>query len=601
MCGITGYLSTKELCRSRFAYANEALSHRGPDHSRVSRLRSQLCAFLGHSRLSIIAPTVAANQPMKCNSGRYTLVFNGEIYNYSLLRNSLISQGITFSTMSDTEVVLKGLIYRGKNFIRELNGMFAFCLHDNCNDTFLLARDRFGIKPLFFRAHAHEFTFSSELKFFNCLSEQKLDLNCNTVRDFSYFGSFQQPNTAFKNIMSLEPGHYIEIKENLSIQKTQYYSLIRTFHKNHKMPYHAAVKRLRNIFNEAVERHMVADVEIGAFLSGGIDSTALVAQMQKISTSPINTFSVGFNDHLGVDNESLIAEETAKYLGTNHTNIIVNDEYIHNIFDDYVEAIDQPSIDGINTYIVSREAAKCVKVAITGVGSDEIFGGYQHFVDASLALRSSSMVNKFVSKMPISIQRKLPISLVGASNYLRNIRIVKQMRLYNELRDKSLNDWEYRDTLSVVKNYTFLELDKYLLNTLLYDSDIMSMAHSLELRPVYLDHELVEFAFSLPDEYKLLNKNPKNILIDSVSDILPKHVINRKKTGFVMPYKHWMDEVLNERFLNSVQYYKKYNQDSSFNIDYLGQRLRTKKTHASDWNLVIYVEWWRKINNGASN
>jgi len=573
------------------------LRHRGPDDSGIFYDDVKRLA-LGHTRLSIIDLSNNGHQPMIDESKNYVLVFNGEVYNYKELKKELESLGYEFKTNSDTEVVLKAYIEWKEKCLEKFRGMFAFCIYDKKEEKLFLARDRFGIKPLIYGFIDNQFIFTSELKPILKSSIFPKKLNYKAVESYFKYGSIKQPDTILKDFYFLMPSHFMVVDiKTLNQKKIKYYDLVEKAFSYPKIDdYNEAVKVTRDYLEEATKYHLVADVDVGAFLSGGVDSTAVVALMKKYTSKTINTFSIGFKNKTSVIDETEIASRSAKYLGTNHHNIKIDDAYVLNIFDDFIDSIDQPTIDGINTFIVSLETAKKVKVALSGLGGDEVFAGYPHF----------KTIKKYSS------QKKGLISIIGEKlNAMRPNRFTNKykliglneevainiQRMINNDLNKILKTFEIQNEILLYENLSSIqkiskhEIDNYMLNTLLRDTDILSMAHSLELRPVLLDHKLVEFVFSLEDDFKIRDGILKSIFIDSVKDIIPNEVWQRKKTGFEMPFAEWMNGKLNNKFKEVIEN-KKANiifNDRFLNL--LRKRLEDKKLKRNDWMYFIFLSW----------
>tara|TARA_B100001248_G_scaffold89409_1_gene65959 strand:+ start:9173 stop:10975 length:1803 start_codon:yes stop_codon:yes gene_type:complete len=596
MCGIFGSQNSTEQISNNFIFT---LQHRGPDDhgSYVDRENKLL---LSHFRLSIIDPVKGSSQPMYDSTGNYVIIFNGEIYNYLELRQDLISLGYSFKTKSDTEVILNSFVAWGKECLLKFRGMFAFCIYNKKSNQLFLARDRFGIKPLIYTCFKNQFYFSSELKpFLNCdLFHKKI--NQSSLSNIYNQGSVSQPNTIFENFYNLEPGSWMEVKNGKIIDKKRYYVLHDYIsRKQNSISYSEATHLIRNSLEDAINHHLVSDVDVGAFLSGGLDSAAIVALMQKGQLKKIKTFSLGFKGYEGVVDENKEASETADFLNTDHSEILIDDQYIAEIFDDFIASIDQPSIDGLNTYIISKEASKSVKVVVSGLGGDELFFGYDIYKE----IISRKM--DFISIIP-KIAEKLHL--------LRPNRLTRRLSLINKspeealmfLRNKSnafkiLNEYEYANNSEIFKELSEIQricnkdLSGYMVDTLLRDNDINSMASSLELRPIFLDHSLVEQVMNVPDKYKMMSKS-KQLLYDSVSDLLPPDIISRKKKGFELPFTIWMNGILNDRYnslLSDNLLEKIFNKNY---IKKLRNRASRKKLNWYDWVTLVYISWIKHHN-----
>ena len=597
MCSIFGYISKEKIDVGIF---QRCLEHRGPDgHGVYQDVTVDL--VLGHSRLSIIDLSAQSNQPMLDEDENYVIVFNGEIYNYQDLRNTFLREGHTFRTHSDTEVLLLAYKKYGKDCLSMLRGMFAFAVYDKRNTRLFLARDRFGIKPVYYTLYRNQFAFASEV---TPLVESGLVprvVSAKALDDYFCFGSVQQPDTIYKDVFALMPASYMEVDvRTLNYTTGKYYHFVDEAKKlsYDSLAYPDALTLTRQKLEEATRYHLVADVEVGAFLSGGVDSTAVVALMSKYATKPIKTFSVGFAGKTEVNDETFLARKSAAMLGCDHTDVIVEDPEIHDLFEKFISSLDQPSVDGFNTFIVSQAAAKHVKVVLSGLGGDEIFAGYDHFEMIKEASRKGVGImeralqyvhkvrpNKFTAKT--SYHGQDPVDSIVRQRSLLSYSLRKAL-----LR-KPVTRLDKRGSpnLSTLQKISEYEIDHYLRDTLLRDSDVMSMAHSLECRPVLLDHLLMETAFALPDHFKIMNGVKKAIFIDSIKDIIPEHVYQRKKTGFEMPMASWMNKNLNDQVKKSLDsvaakalYSKRY-------LDLNKDAIRLKQLGRPFWQNLVLLCW----------
>ncbi|XKH01360.1 asparagine synthase (glutamine-hydrolyzing) [Marinobacter nauticus] len=594
MCGIFGTIGPNyRLISDHFV---KQLAHRGPD-SKGAFFDDQYRVSMGHTRLSIIDLSDSAHQPMQDASGTYTLVFNGEVYNYLELRAELELEGYSFNTESDTEVVLNSFIAWGAECLSRFRGMFAFCVYDSCKGELFLARDRFGIKPLLYSfSESAGFVFSSELKPFLTGNFFPRVLSSTAANDYFRFGSVRQPFTFLDGVFCLMPGHLMRVRSDLTYHIESYYDLVsESLRGQPPEAYEDAIVQVRDELERSTRYHMISDVPVGAFLSGGVDSTAVVALMNHYTEKAINTFCVGFREKESVPDETAIATRTAARLGTRHTNIHVDDQYVGDIFEDFIASLDQPSIDGINSYIVSRETSKELKVAVSGLGGDEIFAGYPHF---SQIVKSACM-RRGVTERVASYLNGLRPNRFSNSLARRGLNEMEGLHSFRTIADpaKILNSVSIPQSiacyhsLSSVQQISKGEIEGYMLNTLLRDSDVLSMAHSLEVRPVLLDHKLVELAFRLDDRFKIRGGNLKSVFVDSVKDLIPEEVWKRKKTGFEMPFSRWMNGQLNEKF---SQVSRAKQSEVLFRKDYLRSlqnRIRDKKLSRKDWMSLILMSW----------
>jgi asparagine synthase (glutamine-hydrolysing) len=597
MCGIFGWSSSK-MSEDSYSIFSNTLIHRGPDNTGIYNDQN---ITLGHTRLAIIESTSLGDQPMYDSTENFIIVFNGEIYNYVSIRNELKNIGFRFKSNSDTEVILNSYIAWGESCLCKFRGMFAFVIYDKIKSSFFIARDRFGIKPIYLYLQGNDFIFSSEIRPFFNIDFVNKNININSIYNLFEMGCSIQPQTIINDVFLLEPGHFMKIDINLNFEKKEYYNLLDHQESELNLSYHELKYKLRAILEEATKFHLISDVEIGAFLSGGIDSSAVVGLMQKISNKQIKTYCVGFQNS-NLNDETIFATETAKIYNTKHTNIFIDDIYISTIFDDFINSIDQPSSDGINTYIVSRESSKDIKVSLSGLGGDEIFHGYSLYNNIfNTQLKKSTFFNKIGKSIEFKFSNRFTRDCIlydlTPENALSLIRSNRNAKDYFNFKNNNFSNSKESNILSFCQKIFNAEIKNYLLNTLLLDCDIYSMANSIEVRPLLLDHKIVEFAFNIPDQFKLNNFSNKKILTDALFDIIPNEVINRKKRGFNMPYIHWMNGILNERFNEVLN--NNYTINNIFNkkfINDLKYRVRNKKTINSDWIALVLFEWIKKRN-----
>jgi len=594
MCGIFGNIGRK--FRNIDDVFSTHLKHRGPDDSGVYYDESQ-ALVLGHRRLSIIDLSNYAHQPMVDQNNNYALVFNGEVYNYLDLRKELEKLGRKFISNSDTEVVLQSYIAWGASCVEHFRGMFAFCIYDKNKNELFLARDRFGIKPLFYNFSELEgFVFSSELKPILKSDLWPKKLCKEALTDYLYYGSVQQPRTILEGFYSLMPGHAMTVRMDYSHNIYKYYDFVK---ESLSIPspnkYCDAVTQVRNELECATQFHMIGDVEVGAFLSGGVDSTAVVALMQQRSSQPIHTFCLGFSKKENVEDETDIATRSAKYIGTKHHNIKIDAAYVSDIFDDFIDSLDQPSVDGINTYIVSRETSKELKVALSGLGGDEVFAGYPHFRDISNFAGMERGILTYFSKYIHSIKpNKFTRSLL-----MRGLAEESSLKLQRKIQSpenilkysRNDNNIEINTALSSIQRISKSEIDGYMLNTLLRDNDALSMANSLEVRPVLLDHKLAELAFRLNDNFKVRGGQLKSVFIDSVVDLIPPEVAQRRKTGFEMPFASWMNGELNRKVVKVMTLPEAELLFTSNFLKSFRARADRQALKRSDWMILVLLSW----------
>jgi asparagine synthase (glutamine-hydrolysing) len=576
MCGIFGIVSHgSSLSPDLLEKAVRSLAHRGPDDSGTILLNAggQQIGF-AHTRLSIIDLSPLGHQPMQDPVTGNWIVFNGEIYNFRQLRQELESAGAEFRSHSDTEVVLAAYRRWGEDCLSRLAGMFAFALWDAPRERLLLARDPMGIKPLYYYHSGANFLFASEVR--TLLQTGLVPRKADPAGVLSYltFGSVYEPWTMVEGIFAVPPGHLLTV-ENSTVTSRHYSDPLRSFSAGadpEQRPHDeaeagAAIAQLPAILRDAVVSHLVSDVPVGVFLSGGIDSSSLVAVLSHNGVRA-KTFSLVFLEK--EFNEAPYSREVARRFGTEHHEIPVSVDDTLAVLPAALRAMDQPTIDGINTYLVSAKArAAGVKVALTGLGADEMFAGYSNF-------RRVPKMERFVrrfGRLPQFARRPLAASIAlfaGSSDRNRKLAeitgsedsIVHPYFLARMLfspadREALFSTPDFQasqqsldrvlqesvavsQSLGPVNRVSYLESHFYMRNTLLRDSDFMSMAHGLELRVPFLDRALVEACFRIPGARKLEGDQPKSLLLASLGVELPKQIVNRPKRGFTLPFERWL-------------------------------------------------------------
>jgi len=545
MCGIAGILSytpqndgqanssalDQNLIKKRAARLKamqDALLHRGPD-DKGAFFSPSYNAGLAHTRLSIIDLSEGGHQPMSSQDKRYTITYNGEIYNYKKLRSQLELEGEQFNSNSDTEVILKLFINKGPACVQLLRGMFAFVIWDEQEQSAFAARDALGIKPFYYLTTTDGLVFASELR------------------------SVAEPETLIKNIKMLPAGTHFTWKAGKA-KLTRYWNLD---FKNTHSDKAKAVEITRNALEHSIRAHLVSDVPVGVFLSGGIDSTAIVAIASKLSKSTINTYSLAFEDPEW--NEGDVARRVAKHFGTNHTELLITAEIAKPLFKQFLADIDQPTIDAFNTYCVSKLANDHgEKVVLSGLGGDELFAGYPSFERLPEMIKKGKTLSKlgflikpfsrYLYKFLTPRQRRIcdtlnnPGSLSAAHQSLRGIFSASEAyELTEAICKKAPKNISVSEPKHVKQadNISHLELTSYLRNQLLRDSDVASMAWGLELRVPFIDRVFIDQISTIKPDLRL--RHGKKLLIESVPE-LPNWVINRPKQGFRFPFDEWFEE-----------------------------------------------------------
>lgn len=588
--------------------ALNTLKHRGPDNQSY-KIYSNLA--LGHTRLSIIDLSNEANQPFSSDDGRYHLVFNGEIYNYRELREGLKDEGVNFKTQSDTEVLLQVIIRFGKDGVHKLNGFFAFIFFDQLEKKLLVVRDRLGIKPLLYAIDDSKIVIASELKAFSCFAIDS-EIDHNALRYYFQYSFIPAPWTILKGVKKLMPGEMLCVSAN-EIRCERYYSLPTTADFN--SDFEQAKVGIRERLNKAVERRLVADVPVGSFLSGGLDSS-IIATIAKEQKTDIETFSIGF-DH-PFFNETNYAEEVARHIGSKHQTIILSQNSFTSQLDGYLNTLDEPFADSSSFayYILSGETKKRVTVALSGDGADELFGGYRkHLAEARIRnmgnferkmIRAGSSVFGHPSESRSSrigdLKRK--VKKLGELSILDDEErygflaswtkpdICKKLLLHPAedfqfpFQLKTLNDFLYRDQVFVLPN------------DMLKKADLMSMAHALEVRVPFLDHELVAFVNSLPANYKIKGTTGKYILRETFRNNLPERILKRSKKGFEIPLEFWLDkqltDILQRHFFSKEYILEQQLFNEQFIRELIGQFQAGKAGERIYvlWALIVFQHWY---------
>jgi len=571
MCSISGIFGRGD--QEVVVRMNEAQRHRGPDDQGVVQFGK---IVLGNTRLAIIDTSAAGHQPMHDPETGNWITYNGETYNFKELRREL---GGEWASNTDTEVVLRAFSKWGVDAFRRLRGMFAVAIWDNQQQRLILARDPLGIKPLYYYATKDHLIFASELRALLASGLAPRRLSSDGVNSYLANGSVAAPLTIVDGVKQLLPGHYLEVSAAVDTKEIEFAAPVREQVPDGR---DEAVARLREELEESVRLHLVSDVPLGVFLSGGMDSSALVALMSRISGPRPKTFSVVF-DEPGFT-ESPFSRAVAARFETDHEEIRLSEDRLLRILPEALASIDQPTMDGVNTFVVSQAVKNAgVTVALSGLGGDELFAGYPSFRRA-LKLDSMSRTSRRVLRAVASVAKngsvqrhkfrqlansdgtptdvyeisrqlfstdfifvlmdrvgrgQYHLAVAGGSNHLSKINGTNAPTRSREVVLTS-------SKCDVVNAISRLELSGYMSNTLLRDTDAMSMAHSLEVRVPFVDTKLVDYVLSLPGEWKLDrgNRGPKPLLADALADLLPRDFLARPKMGFTLPFEKWLQQNL---------------------------------------------------------
>ena len=552
MCRIAGLYNPGEKNPERCVSAmRDAMKHGGPDDAGIY-IHPELSFALGHRRLSLIDLTSTGHQPMEDPQTGNILIFNGEIYNYKELRSTLRHYGYSFQSESDTEVILKAYAHWGIEALEFLNGMFAFALWSAKEQQLILARDHAGIKPLYYYLDQDCLYFASEIRAFHH-SGKSFSENEQWKSAFLAFGHLPEPVTTLKNVIPLEKGTALLIEiPSLKYKVHRYFE----WKFSDQLKTEAdALSLIRDTLNESVKRHMISDAPIGLFLSGGIDSSLLTLIAAKDRPDNLHTLSIVFNEKKYSEEyyQNLIIQKTH----AKHQSFLVTKDVFNAEIDDALLAMDQPSIDGINTYFISKFARQYgLKAVLSGLGADELFGGYPsffHHKKARFFKKLPSSVLKPLQYLPSHRLRKLSYAGTAnaASEYLMYRGIFSAVAIA-ELLD--VTEKNVQDNLSEISAHypigdlqngnrvSWIETNFYMQNQLLKDSDSMSMWHGLEIRVPFLDKEVMLMAGLIDEHLKFQKTRPKYLLVKSYEDLLPEEIWNRKKQGFAFPFEGWLNE-----------------------------------------------------------
>ena len=634
MCGIAGFIdyqnsSSESVLRS----ATDILSHRGPDGSGYAFKQLDDCQIgLGHRRLSIIDLSNAASQPMFYK--HFSIVFNGEIYNYAEIKTVLLQKGHQFETHSDTEVIIHAWEEWGGAMIDQFIGMFAFVIYDSLKKEVTCYRDRAGVKPFYYYWHEGLFLFSSELKSFHQHPRFKKVINKEAIHQYFQYGYIMAPLSIFEHTHKLIPGHYLQFSiEKKLLQINKYWDVFDAYNKPKLDISEAEAKStLHELLISACNYRMVADVPVGVFLSGGYDSTAVTALIQSQQTEKLKTFTIGFHeeDH----NEAVFAKEVASHLKTDHTEYYCTTKEAQDIIPTIPFYCDEPFGDSsiIPTTLVSQLARKQVTVALSADAGDEVFAGYPKYTQSvdflrhmnrfpSLLRKSSSHILNFIpdslligitgnKAVPIKKQRFVDLLQKNklSSDDLMNV-LFSQVYTNKQLKgllseDVSQPDSFFttghllRDDLGSLDKILAIDYKTYMVDDILCKVDRAGMSTSLEGREPLLDHRIVEFAAEIPEAYKVKGNSRKYLLKEIVHEYVPKQIMDRPKMGFSVPVAKWLKEDLKyyaDEFMTETDFakhglFKQSGVNHIMNQFYKGDR----NYNSLFWYLLMFQMWYKK-------
>ena len=598
MCGIVGLVTKKEK-ENTIKLMNDRIKHRGPDGEGYFIDND---VALGHRRLSIIDLSTG-NQPMFNEDESVVTVFNGEIYNYQELKEELIKLGHDFKTKSDTEVLVHGFEEWYTDLPKHLRGMFAFAIYDKNKKEVFLARDNFGIKPLYYAKMNDTFMFASEIKSFLDVPDFKKEFNENILETYLEFSFVPTNETFFKGVYRLDAGCSLLYKDE-DIKINKYFKLD---FKEEDMSFEDAVKNISAVMKDSVDKHLISDVEVGSFLSSGIDSSYIVSLAK-----PDKTYTVGYENKKY--DETMYAKDLANKLGIkNESKIITKEEYLENI-SKIMYHLDEPTSDpaAISLYFVAKLASKDLKVVLSGEGADEFFGGYNYYreeVDYKLYNKLPYCIRHAIGKIAsifpegrgfnflVRRGEKLENSYIGVNRNFSTKMAKKVLKSSYDLKAIDVT----KDVYNEFKNYSnidkmqAIDINFWLMKDILLKADRMTMASSIEGRVPFIDKEVFKVASHLPFDYKVTKENTKVALREAAKEVIPTEAYKKKKLGFPVPVREWIkegnfkEEV--ERALNS-EIAKKY-----FNIDILNKIFKEhvdgkKDNYRKIWTIYTFIKWY---------
>lgn len=627
MCGIAGFVSSGPLKSSDQLLENmsRAIRHRGPDDSGFFRGKSadgSQRVGLAHQRLSII-DLDTGRQPMTNEDGTIVIVFNGEIYNYLSLRKDLIDSGHVFRTMSDTEVIIHAYEEYGIDCVTYLRGMFAFAIWDGRRDELMIARDRYGKKPLYYVQANRNLFFASEIKSLLQCPGINSEVNIQSIGSYLLYRYVPGPDTLFKQVMKLPPA-CVAVWKNDKLQRTIYYSPPDRYARKRRMSEaytppcrETLIHQFETLFEEAVAIRMVSDVPFGAFLSGGIDSSAVVGMMSRHSRYPIKTFSVGFNEQ-GYS-ELNHARTVSRHFSTDHSELVISESDIIDQIEDLILYRDAPVAEpsDIPIYLLSRLAGRSVKMVLTGEGSDEILAGYpKHLVENYSLLWNHLPGNLFI-KLFNPLSELLPYAMHRLQTAVETMQLTTMEERFprwfgalspevkahmlrcreNHPPDTRPLQFDVELANSGLRKSVYFDQTSWLPDNLLERGDRMTMAASIEARMPFMDHKLIEFVSSLPDRYRIRGLTTKWILREAMKSIIPEAILKRPKIGFKVPVNLWFRQRLKpflyDHLTGAASMTKDYYDSNELNR-VLNEHSRGRQNHEKLlWSLLTLEIWHR--------
>ena len=622
MCGICGFVSKKKITIEQLTQMNDTIYHRGPDDSGVEiyPMSGDRNVGLAQRRLSILDLSPLGHQPMHSKDKRLSVIYNGEIYNFLELREEL--SDYTFISHCDTEVIIAAYLKWGISCVDKFNGMFAICIYDREDDSLYLVRDRIGKKPMYYELDGENMYFASELKPLMSRPGFSKTIRNDVVTRYLYQQYINAPDTIFKNVYKLEPGSILHYR-NGQVKIWKYWDVKTVYHKmqeNPVMDYAQAKAELKELLKKSVASRMISDVPLGAFLSGGYDSSLITAIAQEHSKEPVKTFSIGFHEEKY--NEAKYAAEVAKYLGTDHTELYISEKEMFDMVDSIPQYYDEPMADSsqIPSMLVAELAKRDVTVVLSGDGGDEFFCGYNVYENVKQAQMLDVLggITHGVCNLPglkqIGLEEKLPFRVrviagnrnketktqFGAGNYIvraNKMVLGEGLPCHYEIESGyQVKDWQIRRML--------LDMDTYLPGDILCKVDRATMKYSLEARCPIMDRDVMEYSFRMAHNIKYENGNKKRILKDIAYDYIPKELLDRPKVGFGVPLDKWLRGPLKEQLTDMIDRDFLINQgifDADYVIDMVTDYLRygdggpaTGRNYSKlTWSFFVFQQWYK--------
>ncbi|MDD3137779.1 MAG: asparagine synthase (glutamine-hydrolyzing) [Lachnospiraceae bacterium] len=615
MCGICGYITKNEYNDQMLREMNDTMYHRGPNDSGCyqTNLSAGYQLGLAHRRLSILDLSALGHQPMFNEDNRISIVYNGEVYNYLELREELLKKGYHFKSNCDTEVILTAYEAYGMEFLQKLNGMFALAIYDSREEKVILARDRMGKKPLYYYTdHQGNLIFGSELKPLMKHPDFKKEIRTEIISRYLCYKYINAPDTIFQDTHKVMPGECI-VWENGTIEKSLYWDILKRYQACSEHPikeYQEAKEQLHNLLQDSVERRLMADVSVGTFLSGGIDSTLITALAQRVVKEPVKTFTIGFETKK--ENEAVYAKEIANYIGTDHTELYITEKELFEVIKDLPKYYDEPFADSsqIPTMLVSKLAKQGATVILSGDGGDELFCGYTLYdwtywaqrLDgvagiANGVLGAFGMNDHLPDKMRALLHNRDKNTKVQLFTDIRENHTVDMIRgdsltaKYRREQNIQEKDWQIKRQL--------LDMMTDLPGDMLAKVDRGAMKYSLEVRCPILDYRVAELSFQMPQQFKYHKGDKKHILKDITFDMVPKSLLDRPKQGFGVPLALWLRTKLYKQMVRYADP-KILDRQGIFNADKIHEFIvclehsDTSLYNSVLWAFYVFQMWYQE-------